>query len=97
MRPNSAKVLLGPGDTVVRAIFGEDAAVRALRGRWQIFRDPPPLPTCHPLARRRPHLEPVLVQDVAMAWARLRQGGRKALSGRRKPWGRPNGAVGVAG
>ena len=73
---SSAKVLLGLGDTVLRAMFGEDAAVRTMRGRWQTFCDLPLLASYHPLAaRRRPNLGPLLVQDIAMAWTRLRQGG----------------------
>ncbi len=76
VRLSSAELLLGLGDTVLRAIFGPGAAVRDLRGRWQAFGDLPLLPSYHPLAaRRRPNLQPLLVQDIAVAWARLRQGG----------------------
>ncbi|NLD60300.1 MAG: uracil-DNA glycosylase [Clostridiales bacterium] len=69
MRPELVACL---GDIVARALFGEGAQVKALRGAWQTALGRPCMVSYHPLAvRRRPNLMRLFAEDWAMLAARL--------------------------
>lgn len=69
---NAPRGLVCMGNTVVRAFIHPETDVKALLGRVIEEGGAPAIVTYHPLAaRRRPHLFPLLIEDLELARTRL--------------------------